>query len=204
MTIEDLEIDTNESPAGKPMPLVPPNVRRRLLAVAAGVLVGLTVAAVPPSSADAPIRANCRTTTTRDASGVITVDGKIGIVGETFTQSGDGSFLILRRGAVHGEIASLQFTQIGAAAPATWVQYSSSADPQASRTPWGDQVAFAAGWKPIAFAGSCWRLIVDGTDTGLVLGVGSGAATSSIGSAACAQATRSTMPLSMSSRNREV
>lgn len=114
----------------------------------------------------------CKPTTTRDASGVITVDGKIGIVGDTFTRSGDGSFLVLRRGAVFGEIASLQFTQIGTTAPATWVQYSSSADPQSALTPWGDQVAFAAGWKPIAFEGSCWRLIVDGTDSGLVLEVG--------------------------------
>lgn len=200
--IEDL--DSAESPARKPSPLASRGVRRRrLLAVAAGVLVGLiAVAAIPPVVRDAPLRTDCRPTTTRDASGVITLDGKIGIVGETFTHAGDGSFLILRRGALLGEIASLQFTQIGASAPATWVQYSSAADPQPSRTPWGDQVAFAAGWKPIAFAGSCWRLIVDGTDTGLVLGVGAGAATSSIESAACAQATRSTMPPSTSSRNR--
>jgi hypothetical protein len=144
-----------------------------LLAVTAGLLIGLTaVAAMPPVARDAPLRAACQPTTTRDASGVITVDGNIGIVGDTFTRSGDGSFVILRRGAVLGEQASLQFTQIGTTAPATWVQYSSSADPQPSRTPWGDHVAFAAGWKPIAFEGSCWRLIVDGTDSGLVLEVG--------------------------------
>jgi hypothetical protein len=174
VTIEDLDIDTTESRAEKPSPLASPKVRRRLLSVTAGVLVGLiAVAAVPPVSADAPIRADCRTTTTRDASGVITVDGKIGIVGDTFTRSGEGSFLVLRRGAVLGDIASLQFTQIGATAPATWVQYSSTADPQAVPSPWGDPVAFRAGWKPIAFEGSCWRLIVDGTDSGLVLEVGS-------------------------------
>ena len=86
--------------------------------------------------------------------------------------------------SIQGETASLQFTQIGTTAPATWVQYSSSADPQTSRTPWGDQVAFAAGWKPIAFAGSCWRLSVDGADTGLVLEVGPAAATSIIERAA--------------------
>lgn len=114
----------------------------------------------------------CQPTTTHDASGVITIDGRVGIVGDTFTRSGDGSFLVVRRGAVAGELASLQFTQIGTTAPATWVAYSASASPQESRTPWGDAVAFPAGWKPIAFAGSCWRLIVDGTDSGLVLEVG--------------------------------
>lgn len=145
--------------------------RKRLLAASAGVLLGLTVmAAVPRASADtAP---SCRPTTTRDASGVITIDGNVGIIGDTFTRSGDGSFLVVRRGAVTGDRASLQFTQIGTTAPATWVQYSSSADPQESKTPWGDRVAFAAGWKPIAFENSCWRLIVDGTDTGLILAVG--------------------------------
>jgi hypothetical protein len=170
--IEDLD-DPTEPRATRPSPLRWQSVRGRLSAVAAGVVIGVVaVAAIPPVASVQPLRSDCRPTTTRDASGVITVDGNIGIVGETFTYSGDGSFLVLRRGAIVGEIASLQFTQVGTSAPATWVQYSSSADPQASRTAWGDQVAFAAGWKPIAFAGSCWRLIVDGTDTGIVLEVG--------------------------------
>ena len=198
--IEDLDGPT-EPRAEEPSPLRRQRVRRRLSAVAAGILIGVVaMAATPPTARDQPLRSDCRPTTTRDASGVITVDGNVGIVGETFTQSGDGSFLVLRRGAVMGETASLQFTQIGSSAPATWVQYGSSADPQSSRTPWGDQVAFAAGWKPIAFAGSCWRLIVDGVDTGLVLEVGAGA--SNIESADWALATRSTMPPSISSRNR--
>ena len=200
--IEDLD-EPVELRAEKLSPLRWQSVRLRLSAVAAGLLIGVVaVAAIPPVARGQPVRSDCRSTTARDALGVITVDGKIGIVGETFTPSGDGSFLILRRGAVPGETMSLQFTQIGTTAPATWVQYSSSADPQTSRTPWGDQVAFAAGWKPIAFAGSCWRLIVDGTDTGLVLEVGAGAATTVIESAAWAQATRSTRPPSMRSRNR--
>lgn len=174
MTIEDLDGPTEPS-ADKGSPRSK-GFQRRASAVGAGILIGLVaVAATPPAVRDQPLRADCRPTTTRDASGVITIDGKIGIVGETFTHVGDGSFLILRRGALVGETASLQFTQIGATAPATWVQYSSSADPQASRTPWGDQVAFAAGWKPIGFAGSCWRLSVDGTDTGIMLEVGVGA-----------------------------
>ena len=198
--IEDLD-DPSQPRAEVPASLRSRSLRLRLSAVAAGMLIGVVaVAATPPVARDQPVRADCKPTITRDASGVITVDGNIGMVGETLTHSGDGSFLILRRGAVLGEIASLQFTQIGSSAPATWVQYSSSADPQASRTPWGDQVAFAAGWKPIAFAGSCWRLIVDGTDTGIVLEVGAGA--SSIDSVAWALATRATMPSSTSSRKR--
>jgi hypothetical protein len=187
--IEDLDEPT-EPRAQTRSPLRWQTVRGRLSAVIAGMLIGMVaVAATPPVGRDQPLHAACRPTTTRDASGVITIDGKVGIVGETFTYSGDGSFLILRRGAVLGELASLQFTQIGAIAPATWVLYSSSADPQTSRTRWGDQVAFAAGWKPIAFAGSCWRLIVDGTDTGIVLEVGAGAATWIIETVAWAQAT---------------
>jgi len=198
--IEELD-DPDEPHAERPSPLRAKSLRLRLSAVAAGILIGLVaVAALPPVARDQPVRVDCHPTITRDASGVITADGMVGIVGETFTYSGNGSFLVLRRGAVLGEIASLQFTQMGTSAPATWVQYSSSADPQASRTPWGDQVAFAAGWKPIAFAGSCWRLIVDGVDTGLVLEVGAGA--SNIESADWALATRSTMPPSISSRNR--
>ena len=182
--IEDLDEPTVPR-AELPSPLRSPRRWRRISAVAAGILIGVAaVAAAPPAARGQPPRADCRPTTARDASGVITVDGSIGIVGDTFTHSGDGSFLILRRGAVQGETASLQFTQIGTTAPATWVQYSSSADPQTSRTPWGDQVAFAAGWKPIAFAGSCWRLSVDGADTGLVLEVGPAAATSIIERAA--------------------
>jgi hypothetical protein len=169
--IEDLDEPT-EPRAEQPSWLRSQRTWRRLSAATAGVLIGVVaLAATPPVARVQPLRADCAPTTTRDASSVITIDGKIGIVGETFTDSGDGSFLILRRGAVVGQIASLQFTQIGTSAPATWVQYSSSADPQASPTPWGDQVAFAAGWKPIAFGGSCWRLIVDGTDSGLVLEV---------------------------------
>jgi hypothetical protein len=125
-----------------------------------------------PLAANTDATMKCQPTITRDASGVITVDGNVGIVGDTYTRSGEGSLVVLRRGAAAGDQVSLQFTQIGTTAPATWVQYSASADPQASRTPWGDQVAFRAGWKPIAFAGSCWSLTVDGMNTGLVLQVG--------------------------------
>ena len=38
-------------------------------------------------------------------------------------------------------------------------------------TAWGG-AAFQFGWKPIAFEDSCWRLIVDEVDTGIVLAIG--------------------------------
>ena len=53
--------------------------------------------------------------------------------------------------------------------PATWVEYNATGSPRT--TPWGD-VAFKVGWKPISFSDSRWRLVVDGTDTGLVVAVG--------------------------------
>jgi hypothetical protein len=172
VTIEELD-DQAESPPATASPFGLSKLGRlHLLAVAAGILLGLTVVAAASSLTSTDTTAACQRTTTRDASGVITVDGNLGIVGDTFTRSGDGSFLVVRRGAVAGDGASLQFTQIGTTAPATWVRYHVTASTQGSKTPWGDAVAFPAGWKPIAFAKSCWRLIVDGTDSGLVLAVG--------------------------------
>ena len=153
----------------------------------AGLLIGATAYASVPLVADggaandqsktsqapaAMSSKSCQPTTTRDASGVITVDGNIGIIGETFTRTADESFMVVRRGAVAGDNMSLQFTQIGTSAPASWVKYDSPATEQPSKTPWGDRAAFPAGWKPIGFGNSCWRLIVDGRDTGIVLAVG--------------------------------
>ena len=102
---------------------------------------------------------------------MITNDGRTGIVGETFAFGDllkDGTSVV-RRGAVAGDRISVRFDQIGNTAPATWVAYDVDATPVA--TPWGG-VVFEIGWKPIAFEDSCWRLIVDGTDTGIVLAVG--------------------------------
>ena len=75
-------------------------------------------------------------------------------------------------GAKPGDSISLKFARLSATNAGMAVFYGVGAADQKSPTPWGDQVAFAAGWKPIGFAGSCWRLIVDGADTGLVLAVG--------------------------------
>jgi len=113
----------------------------------------------------------CEPTRTKDALGVVTVDGRSGIVGDAFTFGGDinGVFLLVRRGAVVGDSVALHFVQTTGKAPATTVDYNAAASPRT--TPWGD-VAFKVGWKPISFSDSCWRLVVDGTDTGLVVAVG--------------------------------
>ncbi len=113
----------------------------------------------------------CQPTVIKDASGVITSDGRIGIVGETFALGDlmNGSISVVRRGAKAGDHISVEFHQIGSTAPATWVAYGVDATPLV--TPWAN-VVFRIGWKPIAFEDSCWRLIVDGGETGIVLAVG--------------------------------
>ena len=123
-----------------------------------------------PGPAATPVM-GCEPTRARDSSGVITKDGRIGIVGETFAV-GDllsGGPHVVRRGTIPGDQISLRFDRIDIAAPATKVFYGSTAT--ALTTPWGD-AAFQFGWKPIAFEDSCWRLIVDEVDTGIVLAVG--------------------------------
>lgn len=115
--------------------------------------------------------AGCEPTRTRDATGVITSDGRTGIVGDTFAV-GDllgGGPRIVRRGTIPGDQISLRFDRIDVFAPATKVFYGATAT--ALTTPWGG-AAFPFGWKPIAFEDSCWRLIVDEVDTGIVLAVG--------------------------------
>jgi hypothetical protein len=109
---------------------------------------------------------------TRDAAGVVTANGIFGVVGDTFTPSSlaiNEPLLIVHRGATMADFVSLKFVDVGHTSPATWVAYGVGASTRPN--PWGD-VAFAAGWKPIGFAGSCWRLEVDGFDSGLVLEVG--------------------------------
>ena len=127
-----------------------------------------TAATATPTRADT---ATCEARGRRDATGVVTVDGRTGIVGSTSTFGEDmnGTFWIVRRGAALGDQLSLQFRNHGSSAPASWVAYGVSATSRP--TPWGD-VAFQAGWKPISFANSCWTLVVNGADTGLVLAVG--------------------------------
>lgn len=128
-------------------------------------------AVIPTATAAAPLVLTCEPTRSRDATGVITADGRYGVVGETFTFGQDmtGTFSLVRRGAIAGDRVALHFQQVGASAPATWVEYSASASDQ--QTPWGNAV-FRVGWKPISFAGSCWKLVVDGEDTGIVLALG--------------------------------
>jgi hypothetical protein len=115
--------------------------------------------------------AGCAPTRARDADGVITSNGRIGIVGDTFALGDlmNGGIQVVRRGAIPGDQMEVRFDQIGNTAPAKWVSYGVGA--QTVATPWGN-AAFPIGWKPIAFEDSCWRLIVDGADAGIVLAVG--------------------------------
>lgn len=113
----------------------------------------------------------CPLTRSTDASGVLTVDGQVGILDRTYASSAavNEAFVMVRRGAVVGDRASVEFRQVGTSAPATWVAYGVGAEPY--RSPWGD-AAFRLGVKPIGFANSCWRLIVNASDTGIVLRIG--------------------------------
>ena len=124
--------------------------------------------------------AACPRTRSTDAFGVITSDGATGIIDRTYGSAsavalGD-VFVMVRRGSVVGQNVAVEFRQIGTSAPATWVAYAVTAEPRPTpagvrTTPW-DGAAFKLGVKPIGFADSCWRLIVDGADTGIVLQVG--------------------------------
>jgi hypothetical protein len=129
-----------------------------------------TTSSPAPKAAATPA-GGCEPTRSQDATGVMTSDGRIGIVGETFALGDllNGGTNVVRRAAITGDRVNVRFDQIGGTAPATWVAYGVTATPLA--TPWGDAV-FKIGWKPIAFEDSCWRLIVDGADTGIVLAIG--------------------------------
>ena len=120
-----------------------------------------------PTQAVAP---TCEPTRSHDAAGVITPGGRFGVVGDTSTYGGDmnGGFWLVRSGAQVGDRVALHFEQIGSAAPAKWVEYGVTASSRT--TPWGD-AAFSVGWKPISFSDSCWSLVVDGVNTGIVLAV---------------------------------
>jgi hypothetical protein len=118
------------------------------------------------------LRGACPRTRSTDASGVITSNGLIGIAGTTLGTSADvnGTFgWLVRAGATPGQSVGVVFRQIGASAPASSVSFSIPAVPRQSA--WGD-VAFDMHWKPMGFANSCWRLFVDGADSGIVLFVG--------------------------------
>lgn len=115
--------------------------------------------------------AGCPRTRSTDASGVLTLDGQVGILDRTYASSTavNEAFVMVRRGAAVGDRVSVEFRQIGTSAPASWVAYGVGAEPY--RSPWGD-AAFRLGVKPIGFANSCWRLMVNASDTGIVLRIG--------------------------------
>lgn len=125
-------------------------------------------------SGPSPESASCPRSRGVDASGVITSDGTFGIVRDTYASSTDinGSFFMVRRGSTIGQRVDVAFQQVGSGAPASSVWYGVAAEswqtPPAGR---GD-VVFKLGVKPIGFVNSCWRLFVDGVDTGIVLFVG--------------------------------
>lgn len=127
--------------------------------------------ATPPGIVALSDQAGCPRTQATDASGVRTANGTIGIVGDTYWSSAavNDTVLLVRRGAALGDTVGLDFRQLGSSAPASLVSYSVPATLR--RTAWGE-VAFPFGVKPIGFANSCWRLFVDGTDSGIVLFVG--------------------------------
>lgn len=122
----------------------------------------------------------CPRTRSTDTFGVITSDGLTGVIDRTYGSAsavalGD-TFVMVRRGSVVGQNVAVEFRQVGTSAPATWVAYTGTAEARPTAagvraTPW-DGAGFKLPVKPIGFAGSCWRLIVDGADTGIVLQVG--------------------------------
>jgi hypothetical protein len=120
----------------------------------------------------------CPRTRSTDASGVITSDDRTGILDSTFASATqvDDAFVMVRRGAGVGQRVAVELRQLGTSAPAARVAYTVATEPRPTpagvrATPW-DGVAFKLGVKPIGFANSCWRLIVDGADTNLVVQIG--------------------------------
>ena len=138
-----------------------------LLASACGSSLGATGSSA--STQPSPTAKGCEPTSYRDASGVVTANGTIGILGNAWI-SADAAMndylVIVRRGGRGDDKMALRFNSVGNTAPATFVTYGVGA--RAQPNPWGAFV-FQAGWKPIGFARSCWRVIADGQDTGLVL-----------------------------------
>jgi len=126
----------------------------------------------------APVGTNCPRTRSVDEFGVLTSDGATGVLDRTYASahSVNDVFVMVRRGIGVGQRVAIEFRQIGTSAPATWVAYEVTAEPRPTPsgirpTPW-DGAAFKVPVKPIGFADSCWRVIVDGADTGIVLQVG--------------------------------
>jgi len=125
----------------------------------------------PPSRSVNATTASCARTITRDASGVITGNGRFGILGDTFASSAqvNDSFVLVTRGATLGQQITVVFVNVGSRGPATTV----SDGVVAERMPnaWGD-VAFKLWVKPIGFPNTCWQVRTDAVDTDLVLEIG--------------------------------
>src|SRR2546423_3471222 len=138
-----------------------------VLVTACGPSLGASNPSAP--TLPSPSATACEPTTHRDASGVVTANGTVGIVGNA-SISADAAMndylVIVRRGGRGDDKMALRFDNVGTTAPATFVTYGLGA--RAQPNPWGAFV-FQAGWKPIGFAGSCWRVSAAGQDTGLVL-----------------------------------
>lgn len=137
-----------------------------LLVTACGPSLGASGSSAPTLPAPAT---TCEPTSNRDAAGVLTANGVFGVLGDTTMSSAiamNEPLVIVHRGAKGQDGLALRFDDIGHSSPATWVSYSVVA--RDHDNPWG-AFAFEAGWKPIGFAASCWRVIADGEDTGLVL-----------------------------------
>jgi hypothetical protein len=127
---------------------------------------------------NAPAVASCPRTRSVDEFGVLTSDGVTGVLDRTYAsaRSINDDFVMVRRGGAVGQRLAIEFRQLGTSAPATWVAYQVTAEPRPTPsgirpTPW-DGAAFKLFVKPIGFVDSCWRVIVDGADTGIVLQVG--------------------------------
>ena len=96
----------------------------------------------------------CPATTTRDASGVITSSGDLGLVElRTATFPGEKLIVLVRRGAVPGDALELRAEAV--LPPGGKVMWSTAATPRT--TAWGTAV-FDVNTKPIG-NGGCWRLV---------------------------------------------
>jgi hypothetical protein len=146
---------------------VRPLITLILLTAACSSPVGATGSKTPTSPS--PSTTSCQPTSSRDTSGVLTANGVFGVLAATTMSSViamNEPLVIVHRGAKEQDGLALHFNDIGHPSPATSVWYSVVA--RDHQNPWGE-FAFEAGWKPIGFAGSCWRVFADGEDTGLVL-----------------------------------
>jgi hypothetical protein len=138
-----------------------------LFVTACGSTVGAASSRAPASPL--PSGSACEPTSRKDSTGVVTTNGVFGVLGDAAMSSAiamNEALVIVHRGAKEQDSLALRFEDIGHSSPATSVWYSVVARDRPN--PWGS-VAFEAGWKPIGFAGSCWRVLADGEDTGLVL-----------------------------------